>query len=714
MTASTDILIIQGGTSASPKIVSVNFGSTGTTSSQSIGRLILRGYTELHVPTANSSATIKNLTITGSGQLAGAAPDETTTAIDDLVAESGSSVQVIGDGANGNNNTRSNLNFILGTNSGPFPNATGYFAGALTFTNATSSNGNGLVTHTIQGATAGTVRFVNGSTFTIAYAGSGDSYTGASVSGPNGLVTFESGSFMDQRTASDNYGPVLFQAGSTYQYYGGTFGPLTTDRTYGNLTFANNATNATLAGGFYLTILNSLSKIAGSTSVVNISTAYTLIGGDIINYAGTLNFVPNVGGAVTFNGTTPQAISGSFAPVFGANAAVTMNNAQGLTLNLPVTIANSLNLTNGLINTTGTTVLTLPAAASIGGGSSTSYVNGPVARTTVAGASTNMVFPVGKSGNYRPITLNITAQGNAVTYTGEQIETPPAQTVSSPLTRVSFRRAFTLVPSVAPTAFSATVTLSFGTDDFANYPADASFVMARRDGANPWVSIGRSANTGTATNGAPVVGTLTSAAFTTFPTTISGYSLASTSPAAVGAYPGLNPLPVELSRFDATAKGAGVALTWATASEKNSDRFEIQRSATGEVYETLGSVKGQGNTTLAHDYSFVDSHPLAGTAYYRLRQVDSDGTFSFSPVAAVQTEASTKVELYPNPSASQLILPAGVGVVQYRIFNALGQTLLSGKATDNDRLDITSLPKGPFFLEMSGATGRHTQRLMRE
>lgn len=177
---------------------------------------------------------------------------------------------------------------------------------------------------------------------------------------------------------------------------------------------------------------------------------------------------------------------------------------------------------------------------------------------------------------------------------------------------------------------------------------------------------------------------------------------------------GTTPLPVELTRFDATAKTTGVNLTWATATEKNSDRFEIQRSATGEVFETLGTVKGQGSTTLAHEYAFVDSRPLAGTAYYRLRQVDSDGTFSFSPVATVQTEASTKVSFYPNPSANQLILPAGVGTVQYRVFNALGQTLLSGKATDNDRLDITSLPKGPFFLELTGATGRHTQRLLRE
>ena len=177
---------------------------------------------------------------------------------------------------------------------------------------------------------------------------------------------------------------------------------------------------------------------------------------------------------------------------------------------------------------------------------------------------------------------------------------------------------------------------------------------------------------------------------------------------------GTTPLPVELTRFDATAKAQSVNLAWATATEKNSDRFEIQRSATGGEYTTIGTVKGQGSTTTAHNYSFVDSRPLAGTSYYRLRQVDSDGATAFSPVAAVQTETSTMVAFYPNPSSDQLILPAGVGTVQYRVFNALGQTLLSGKATDNDRLDITSLPKGPFFLELHGATGHHTQRLMRE
>ena len=174
------------------------------------------------------------------------------------------------------------------------------------------------------------------------------------------------------------------------------------------------------------------------------------------------------------------------------------------------------------------------------------------------------------------------------------------------------------------------------------------------------------------------------------------------------------PLPVELTRFDATAKPQGVALDWATASEKNSDRFEVQRSATGEIYQTIGTVKSQGNSTSAHSYSFIDSHPLTGQAYYRLRQVDADGTSAFSPVAAAQALAGLEASSYPNPSLGSIMLPATLGTVEYRVFNTMGQTLLTGKAIGNDRLDITSLPKGPFFLELTGEAGRTTQRLVHQ
>ena len=174
----------------------------------------------------------------------------------------------------------------------------------------------------------------------------------------------------------------------------------------------------------------------------------------------------------------------------------------------------------------------------------------------------------------------------------------------------------------------------------------------------------------------------------------------------------LKPLPVELTRFDATAKGQNVDLNWATASEKNSDRFEVQRSATGGTFETVGTVKGQGNTSSAHNYAFVDSRPLAGRSYYRLRQVDTDGTTAYSPVATVQLR--NELAVYPNPSAGIVTLPATLGDVHYRLLNTIGQTLLSGQATGNDQLDLTKLAKGTFFLELTGEAGRTTQRLVRE
>ena len=175
---------------------------------------------------------------------------------------------------------------------------------------------------------------------------------------------------------------------------------------------------------------------------------------------------------------------------------------------------------------------------------------------------------------------------------------------------------------------------------------------------------------------------------------------------------GATALPVELTRFDAQAKDQSVNVNWATAAEKNSDRFEIQRSATGEAFETVGTVKGQGNTSSAHNYAFVDSRPLAGRSYYRLRQVDIDGTTAYSPVATVQVR--NELAVYPNPSAGIVTLPATLGDVHYRLLNTIGQTLLSGQATGNDQLDLTKLAKGTFFLELTGEAGRTTQRLIRE
>ena len=173
-----------------------------------------------------------------------------------------------------------------------------------------------------------------------------------------------------------------------------------------------------------------------------------------------------------------------------------------------------------------------------------------------------------------------------------------------------------------------------------------------------------------------------------------------------------SPLPVELTRFDATIKGQSVNVSWATASEKNNDHFDVQRSATGDEFTTISTVKGQGNSSSAHEYTFTDGHPLAGQTYYRLRQVDIDGSSSYSPVVAVQR--SFVAAAYPNPTTGSITLPASSDPICYRVLNNMGQILLSGQGAGSEQLNISSIPRGTFFLELTSTTGSHTQRLLRE
>src|SRR5258708_40341589 len=87
-------------------------------------------------------------------------------------------------------------------------------------------------------------------------------------------------------------------------------------------------------------------------------------------------------------------------------------------------------------------------------------------------------------------------------------------------------------------------------------------------------------------------------------------------------------LPVGLLSFDAEKKGASVLLTWKTAQEQKSDRFEIERSADGISYHLIGTLAASGNTSMVTSYSFTDHQPLDGINYYRLKQVDIDGLFA--------------------------------------------------------------------------------------
>jgi hypothetical protein len=138
-------------------------------------------------------------------------------------------------------------------------------------------------------------------------------------------------------------------------------------------------------------------------------------------------------------------------------------------------------------------------------------------------------------------------------------------------------------------------------------------------------------------------------------------------------------LPVELVEFRANAIGVDVELTWRTASETNSYGFEIQRKQTNSEFQKIGFVPGHGSTQQAQSYRYVDSKLALGTYYYRLKQIDTDGSFTFSAVVeAIASIAPETFELrqnHPNPFNPVTMIEFVLGRTQparLAVYNVLG------------------------------------------
>ena len=113
--------------------------------------------------------------------------------------------------------------------------------------------------------------------------------------------------------------------------------------------------------------------------------------------------------------------------------------------------------------------------------------------------------------------------------------------------------------------------------------------------------------------------------------------------------------PVEWLYFDATPTGSVVDIEWATATESNNEFFSVERSVDGLLFEELQRVPGKGNSSETQTYNTIDPAPIRGYSYYRLRQVDFDGGFTYSDIVEVYFDPesiSLGLEVFPNPNRS--------------------------------------------------------------
>jgi hypothetical protein len=122
-----------------------------------------------------------------------------------------------------------------------------------------------------------------------------------------------------------------------------------------------------------------------------------------------------------------------------------------------------------------------------------------------------------------------------------------------------------------------------------------------------------------------------------------------------------NSLPVSLLDFFAAIENKKVKLTWSTTTEWENNHFEIERSADGRIFHTIGKMDGHGNSNNLHRYTFYDEQPFAGKIFYRLKQVDINKQFTFSNNRIVLFDDARKAVVYPNPvgtSGTITIYPA--------------------------------------------------------
>ncbi len=164
-------------------------------------------------------------------------------------------------------------------------------------------------------------------------------------------------------------------------------------------------------------------------------------------------------------------------------------------------------------------------------------------------------------------------------------------------------------------------------------------------------------------------------------------------------------LPIELLDFDAQQLGDAVGVSWITASEINNDYFVVERSSNGLLFDEIGTIQGAGNSSETINYGMADRSPLTGISYYRLKQVDFDGAFTYSQIESVSfsSENNTYV-IYPNPTTGSVLIKGVAPGSQVVVYNPLGQQLQPPVMTNGSQysIDLSAYPRGIYYIKING------------
>ncbi len=467
-------------------------------------------------------------------------------------------------------------------------------------------------------------------------------------------------------------------------------GNMTGTSSFGNVTITKTGgvvdmkQNADMKGNF---------TVSNVTSNLNTTSRYHRVGG---NFSNSGTYTPG-SGTLEFYGSAPQ----SYLNAGTLNHVTMQHSGTGVTLlsNMLMGTTGVLTLTNGKIITTPVYEVTVNnrASAAVTTGNTASYVEGFLRRYINSTGSYD--FPVGESvKGYQRANVNFTSATTIdnllATFKQYPVLPAPLGTTECGVTYTQNalnNGKWTITASNTPASGNYTMTLYNRAGSFTNAASGWTVMKDAGAGWGTW-------------NGTCVISPVTAVVRNN----MNGFSDFGTAQAP-------NPLPVELLAFDGHALDYSIRLEWITASETNNKGFELQRSTDGNEFTVIHWVNGHGTSSAMHEYAYNDETVKKGIRYYyRLKQMDFNHTFHYSPVvtALLKDQVPFSFQVLPNPYQGETRLSYTLEentMVLIEIMNATGQVI----ATLDKGLEKAGLHEFVFSAKKLGyAAGVYTLRLI--
>ncbi len=446
---------------------------------------------------------------------------------------------------------------------------------------------------------------------------------------------------------------------------------------------------------FVLVSLNSavfaqLSANGASIKIVTVGSPQIVMNDMSYKNEASSTHLSGTGLTMKFIGSGASVATISSAANYTTNPAnVTIDRTNGVLLQAPVQIANTLSLVNGNLDLAAFNLNM--SGSTISGGSSASYVKtsstGVLSRN-VSGTATT--FPVGNSG-YNP--AMITNTGVADNFSVRVIDNVTADgTGSGATTTEAVVNRTWMISEAIPGGSASTLRLYWnGTPEEINaFNSSASYMASYANSV--WNNIGG--------------------------TTVGAYtqvnSVSTFTPFTISSSPLFAPLPVELLSLDAQCANENVIVSWKTASEHNTLNFIVERSENGTTWDEIQTVEAAGNSNSIREYAIEDAGAARGLNYYRLIQIDQDGVEKiYGPILSNCGSEDNIFMSFPNPSDAEITLVFNnkniSGSTTLAVRDAHGRVVRSmaleiQPGTSSILIPDMELTPGVYYLQLEGLT----------